>query len=393
MNTWKKIFAMSVLGVALSAVAQVNMRPQVAKSLQSAQEAIQAKQPDVALQKIQEARTTPDLTEPEKMFLERLSVVAALEAQKFDVASRSLTYLLQSKSLSTADRLTLTETMVNVSQRNKEHASVVLWARQYAQEGGTSQRVYLMKVQALALQGLHKEVLQDMQEAVKAPGYQPEEAELRIYAFSQKQLKDEAGYMGTLTQLATRFPSKDYWADLLNSMGRLPSLSARAQLDVSRLMEATGTLEEAEDYLDAAQFGIKAGLPHDALRILELGQAAGLYKGATAASYAKLKQQAQQRATEDEKALKSLTLTSDNGTVLVQLGDVLLSKGQWVEAAQAYQKALGKGGLKREAEARLHCGMALLKAQEGGQAKAMLISVNGDAFAVHLASLWTSLVK
>jgi tetratricopeptide (TPR) repeat protein len=392
-TSWKKLFALSVLGVALNTVAQVNMRPEVAKPLQAAQEAIQAKQPDVALQKIQEARSASQLTEPEKMFLERLSVVAAMNAQKFDVAASSLDYLLQSQQLSAADRLTLTETMVSMSQRNKEHAKVVQWARRYAQDGGKNQRVHIMKVQALALQGLHKDVLQEMTEAYKAMGYQPEEAELRIYAFSQKQLKDDAGYIGTLTQLVTRFSTKDYWSDLLNIMGRAPGINARTQLDVSRLMEASGTMEDAEDYLDTAQFAIKAGLPYEALRVIEQGQVAGLYKGAMVANAAKLKQQAQQRATEDDKALKSLTVTSDNGPMLVQLGDVLLSKGQWAEAGEVYQKALSKGGLKREADARLHCGIALLKAKQADQAKTMLQSVAGDASAVQMASLWISLMK
>lgn len=392
-TSWKKLFALSVLGVALNTVAQVNMRPEVAKPLQAAQEAIQAKQPDVALQKIQEARATPQLSEPEKMFLERLSVVAAMNAQKFDVASSSLEYLLQSKELSPTDRATLTETMVSVSQRNKDHAKVVQWARRYAQEGGKNQRVHIMKVQALALQGLHKEVLQEMTEAHKVSAYQPEEAELRIYAFSQKQLKDDVGYVTTLTQLVTRFPSKDYWSDLLNIMGRAPGINARTQLNVSRLMEAAGTMEEGEDYLDTAQFAIKAGLPFEAMRVLDQGQAAGLYKGALATNAAKLKQQAQQRAAEDDKALKSLTVASDSGPMLVQLGDVFLSKGLWTEAAEAYQKALGKGGLKREADARLHCGIALLKAKQLDAAKSMLQSVAGDTSAMQMANLWISLVK
>ena len=392
-TSWKKLFALSVLGVALNTVAQVNMRPEVAKPLQAAQDAIQAKQPDVALQKIQEARAASQLTEPEKMYLERLSVVAAMNAQKFDVAASSLDYLLQSQQLSAADRLTLTETMVSVSQRNNDHAKVVQWARRYTQDGGKSQRVHMMKVQALALQGLHKEVLQEMTEAYKVSAYQPEEAELRIYAFSQKQLKDDVGYVTTLTQLVTRFPSKDYWSDLLNIMGRAPGINARTQLNVSRLMEAAGTMEEGEDYLDTAQFAIKAGLPSEAMRVLDQGQAAGLYKGALATNAAKLKQQAQQRAAEDDKALKSLTVASDNGPMLVQLGDVFLSKGLWTEAVEAYQKALGKGGLKREADARLHCGIALLKAKQLDAAKSMLQSVAGDTSAMQIANLWISLVK
>jgi len=333
------------------------------------------------------------LSEPEKMFLERLSVVAAMNAQKFDLAASSLEYLLQSKELSAADRLTLTETLVSVSQRNKDHAKVVQWARRYAQDGGKNQRVHTMKVQALALQGLHKEVVQEMQDAYKTAGYQAEEAELRIYAFSQKQLKDDAGYVNTLAQLVTRFPNKDYWTDLLNAMGRVPGISARTQLDVSRLMEAAGTMQEGEDFIDTAQFAIKAGLPHEALRVLDQGQAAGLYKGTLTSQAAKVKQQAHQRATEDDKATKSLSLASDNGPMLVQLWDVLLSNGQWVEAAEAYQKALSKGGLKRDADARLHCGMALFKAKQTEQAKAMLQSVSGDASATMMAGLWIALMK
>ena len=97
MTSWKKIFALGVLGVALNSVAQVNLRPEVAKALQAAQEAIQAQKPDEALNKIQDARALSGLAEPEKMLMERLAVVAAINAQKFDLAAKSLSYLLQSK--------------------------------------------------------------------------------------------------------------------------------------------------------------------------------------------------------------------------------------------------------------------------------------------------------
>jgi Tfp pilus assembly protein PilF len=391
--SWKKLFALSVLGVAIHTVAQIRMRPEVAKPLQAAQEAIQSKQPDVALQKIQEARLTPQLTDAEKMYLERLSVVAAMNAQKFDLAANSLDYLLQSQQLPAADRLSLIETMVGVSQRNKDYIKVVQWARRYAQEGGKNQSVHLMKIQALALQGLHQEVLQEKLEAHRSLGYLAQESELRIYAFSHKQLKDEAGYVSTLTQLVTRFPSENYWSDLLNIMGRAPGINARRQLDVSRLMAASGTLQEGEDYLDAAQFAIKSGLPYEALRFLDQGQAEGLLKGALAANAVKLKHQAQQVAAEDDKTLKSLTLATENGPMLMQLADVLLSKGQWHEAAEVYQKALSKGGLKHEGEARLHCGIALIKAKQNDAAKAMLQTVTGDAAYGLMATLWISLAK
>ncbi len=385
MSGWKKILLMSVLGVALSSVAQVNLRPEVAKTLQAAQEAIQAKHPDTALQRIQELRNGMQLTEPERMLLERVAVVAAMNAQKFDVASVSLDYLLQSKDLTAADRLTLSETMINVSLRNKDYAKVVTWAKNYVQAGGTNPRVHLAMIQSLSLQKMHKEVLHEMNERQKLDAIsarQPDEAELRVYAFSQKQLKDDAGYVRTLTQLVKRYPTKDYWSDLLNTLGRLPGFSTRLQLDVSRLMEATDTMDGADDYTDMAVFALKVGLPHEALRALEK---------APGASNAKLKQQAQQRASEDEKAMKSISISSEDGATLVQLGDVLLSKAQWDKAAEAYQKALAKGGLKREGEVRLHCGIALFKLKQVDAAKSMWSSVQGDESLTTLSALWLSL--
>ena len=232
-----------------------------------------------------------------------------------------------------------------------------------------------------------------MQDVYKAPGYEADESELRIYAFSQKRLKDDSGYLRTLTELVTRFPSKDYWSDLLANMGRAPGVTARTQLDIFRLMFAAGVANEGEDYLDAALFALKAGLPHEAMSVLEQGQAADLYKGSLAATYVKLKHHAQRSVAEDEKAMKSMSLVSDSGPMLVQLGDVLISKEQWVAAAEAYQKAINKGGLKREADVRLHCGIALFKAKQTEQAKAMLQSVAGDPSVVQMAGLWVSLVK
>ena len=77
----------------------------------------------------------------------------------------------------------------------------------------------------------------------------------------------------------------------------------------------------------------------------------------------------------------------------MQLGDVMMSKSQWDKAAEAYQKALSKGGLKREAEVRLHAGIALFKLNQIAPAKAMLSSVQGDETLHTLSTLWMSLMK
>lgn len=385
---WKRWFAWSVLGVALNSVAQVNLRAEVAKPLQAAQEAIQAKQPEEALNKIQEARQVASLSVAEKMLLERLSVVAAINAQKFDLAASSLDYLLQSKDLSEVDRLTLMESMVNVRLRTKDYPRVVEWSRLYLQQGGTNTRIRLALMQSLALQGAHKELLQEMPaklQADAAVGKLPDEAELRMYAFSQQQVKDDAAYFNTLTELVKRFPSKAYWGDLLNRIPRQPGFNARFQLDVFRLMEATDNLEDAEDYADVAQAALKAGLPHEAQRMLD--------KVTQPASAAQLKKQVAQRVAEDDKAMQAIGPNADDAAQLVQWADVQTSKGDWKAAISAYEKALAKGGLRREAETRLHCAMAMLKSGQAEAAKNMLQMVKGDDTGALLALLWLNLAK
>lgn len=385
---WKRLFAWSVLGVALSSVAQVNLRSEVAKPLQAAQEAIQSKQPEEALKKIHEARQVAQLTAAEKMLLERLSVVAAMNAQKFDLAASSLDYLLQSKDLPEVDRLTLMETMVNVSLRTKDYPRVVEWSRRYLQQGGTNTRIRLALMQSLSVQGAHQEVLKEMpakRQADAAAGKLPDEAELRLYAFSQQQVKDEAGYVKTLTELVKRFPSQAYWGDLLNRIPRQTGFNGRYQLDVFRLMDATENLEDAEDYADVAQAALKAGLPHEAQRMLD--------KVPQPATAGNLKKQVLQRTAEDDKAMQAVGPNSEDAVLLAQWADVQLSKGAWKAAVPAYEKALAKGGLRREAETRLHCGIAMLKSDQADAAKAMLASVKGDDTAALLASLWLNLAK
>lgn len=385
---WKKLFAYSVLGVALNSLAQVNLRSEVAKPLQAAQEAIQSKQPEEALKKIQEARQVAQLTPAEKMLLERLSVVAAMNAQKFDLAASSLDELLQSKDLSEVDRFNLMETMVNVGLRLKDYPRVVAWSRRYVQQGGTNTRVRLALMQSLSLQGAHLEVLTEMPKQLAAyavVGKLPDEAELRLYAFSQQQVKDETAYVKTLIELVKRFPSKAYWGDLLNRIPRQAGFQPRYQLDVFRLMDATDNLEDAEDYADVAQAALKAGLPHEALRMLD--------KVAQPASSANLKKLVQQRILEDDKALQAVGLTSDDAVLLAQWADVQLSKGDWKAAVPAYEKALAKGGVRREAETRLHYGIALLKSGQTDAAKSMLLSVKSDETATILSSLWLILAK
>ena len=218
------------------------------------------------------------------------------------------------------------------------------------------------------------------------------ESDLRTLAVSQRQVKDDAGYNSTLKMLLQNYPTKAYWAESIARLGRQANFNARFDLDLYRILEITGNMQDAVDYVDMANLALKAGLPAEAARVVELAFAAGkMGKGSDVANHQKLRQQIQLRLTEDEKAMPALEKSAKDANALASLADVYAAKQKWDQSQTLYSKALAMGGLRREAETRLHAGIALFRLGQKAEANTMWDSIQGDATAIELAQLWKTL--
>ena len=111
-------------------------------------------------------------------------------------------------------------------------------------------------------------------------------------------------------------------------------------------------------------------------------------KGSDVANQQKLRQQTQQKVNEDEKALPTLEKSAKDANAIASLAEVYASKQQWELALTTFNKAIEMGGLRREAETRLHAGIVLNKLGKKADAQKMWDSVQGDATAVEIAQLW-----
>lgn len=210
-----------------------------------------------------------------------------------------------------------------------------------------------------------------------------------MLAVSYRQLKDNVGYQATVRRLLDAYPSKAYWAEVIQRLAQQASLNPRLELDLYRLLEVTDNLEDAAEYTDMAQQALKAGLPSEAVRVLAKGFEAGILgKGADAVSHAQLRAQAQKKALEDDRAFAEFEKTAKDSTSWIGVGDVYASKQNWTAANAAYAKALALGNVRREQEFRLHYAISLIRAGQKDAAHQQLAAVQGDALAVELASLW-----
>ena len=384
------------LGLFAPALAQTPIRPEVAKSLQAAQDALKAGQLDSALALSQQTLAMPGITAIEKPLIQRTLAVAALQTKNFPLAVSTLENLIQEMPESTPaeQKRPLIESLLNASQQAQDFPKLVDWARIYLKLEGSNPSVRPVLIQTLSVLKRHSEVVQEVNEKMRldeAAKVKTPESELRMLAVSQRQLKDDSGYSDTLKRLLQNYPSKAYWAEIIPRLARQTNFNPRFDLDLYRLLELTGNMEDAIEYIDMANLALKAGLPAEAMRVVELAYAKGLLgKGSDAANHQKLRQQIQLRLNEDDKAMPALEKSAKDANTLASLADVYAAQQKWDQSQAHYSKALAMGGLRREAETRLHAGIALFKLGQKEQAHAMWDSVKGDATAIELAQLWKS---
>jgi tetratricopeptide (TPR) repeat protein len=393
----KQITAVSVLlaclaGLPMSVQAQGGLRAEVQKPLAAAQEALKNQQAEQALRLATDAAALPSLTPTEQWWIWRVQAVAALRLQQWGFAIERLEGALALPEAPVADKLGLMESLVHASAQNKEPARTVRVARQYLQAGGTNPGVRTAVLQGLSLLGDYPAVVKEAQNFVQqdeARQRKTPESDLRLWGAASQRLKDDAGYLSVLKRLLATYPSNAYWADAIVRVTNLPGFNSRYELDAYRLLAETGNLEEASQYTEMASLALKAGLPAEAVRVLAQGYEQGvLGKGAEAAAQARLRTQAQKKLQEDEALMPQLERGAADGNTWMAVGEAYAAKQDWTAAVTAFEKALKLGGLRREAELRLHYGVALFKAGQKPQALAQWHAIRDDSSAQELASLW-----
>ncbi len=385
------------LWAALMAQAQVVVRPELVKPLQALQEALSAQKHQDVLDQLRPLLQTAGLTPAELGVMRRMQAVAALGAKNWDLAIGSLQEMLLAPDLPASDRRALQESLMNAAQQKQDHALLVRTARQYLQEGGTNPSIRPALIQALALSQQHAEVIRELQEKMRldaASGQKTPENQLRLLALSYRQLKDDAGYHATVKQLLASYPSRDYWAEVAGRMITLPGFNNRFELDVFRLLEQSGNLQQPVDFTEMAGLAMQAGLPAEALRVLNLGYDKGILgQGAQAAAHSKLRTEAQTKVREDDRGFAQLEKSARDGNTLASVAAVYGSRQDWTQAQAVYARALAAGGLRREQEVRLHYAISLFKTGQKEPALAQLKTIQGDATAVELASLWALMMR
>lgn len=375
------------------------VRADLSPVLISAQEALQNKQFPLALGKLATARALPQLNAQERMLIDRLTVAAALSSDgQLELATASLQNLVTSTAVPSAEKPALLEDLISTAQKQKNHAVVVQAASQFLSLAPGKRSVLLAQAQANYFLKNHEAAASQISTLVadfSLPDTPPEETLLRMWADSQKQLKNQSGYDTALLALQTHYPKPAYWADFLTRQLQQLEPNSRHELDLYRLLRETGNLQDEDDYTAMIQLAIKAGLPGEALRAWDAGVAAGvLGKSTNRPATRALQGQIERKVAEDANALIKLeneAPQSADGNAAAQAAELYAATAQWARAVTWYEVALGKGRLRREDMVRLHLGIAQKQAGQTERAKATFEWASFDNTAKMIGQSWMRL--
>ena len=373
--------------------APIALRDEVRKPLIAAQEALKNNQPAQALELAATAKSVPNLTRDERVTILQLQALASNRAQAWDVAIPVLEELVAVADLPAQVRVPALEALMVASVQKKDNARLARVGKTYFEAGGSNAALRDFYVQGLYYTEQFAEAAKAGEEKMRLDreaGKTTAESVMRFVAASYRQTKNDEGYLNTLIAMAKGYPDNGHWMDVAVRLMNRPTFAARNEVDFYRFLDTTNSFAEAMDYARYAELSIVAGLPSEALRALEKGQAKGHFKEGSAERkvYDQLHKVAVKKDAEDNAQFDALVKSAKDGNALASLGDVYASKQQWAQANEAYAKALAMGKLRREGEVRLHHGVSLFKAGNKAGALEQLNAAKGEPTIEDAARLW-----
>lgn len=377
-----------------------SLRPEVGKPLQDAQAALAAKDYKGAAAQIDAAAAVGKLSSYESYIIARLKASAALGQGDYKGALSAYDVVLASPELPAEEKVKTLDAYVKLAYTAKDYAKTAEAIKQYQAAGGNSADTLGLYAQSLYLSGDYQQASAELNRQIKAleaAGKTPSDTQLQLLASCALKQNDMLAYTAALETIVTYTPKPDYWFDLIVRTGNKPGFSQNLTMDVYRLRKATGTMQKAGDYMEAAQLALQAGFPAEAQSFVDEGYAKKLLgDGADAPRHQRLKALVDKKLAEDKATLaegEKAAAAQASGDALVATGFNYATYGQYDKGIALMQQGIAKGGLKSADQAQLHLGYVQMLSGDKAAAKRTFSAVKAADGSADMARLYTLLAK
>jgi tetratricopeptide (TPR) repeat protein len=378
-NRLKIIALCCCLGAGLSTAAQAadSSAPQVSKNvvkqLKAANDAVQAKNLDVALEKLKEAQAAPGEKTPYDTFvINALLGPVYVQKQDYADAAPALQIAAESQYATPEQQKAWLRAVQSIYYQQKNWPKVVESGQEALKHGAPEGDTLTLIAQAQFLDNKFKDAAGTMQEVVSKQD-RPDEKSLKFLWECYIKTNDDVDAAKVIDKLVTYYPKPDYWLNALAPLLRMDVKDEHLQLNIYRLMSDVGVLKLPTDYTDMAQLAMDQGYPGETVTTLQDAFAKNIYTDQrTKDRNQRLLDGAKKRADADESQLAQSekdAAAAPTGDAFVQLGQAYESYGRYDKALQALQKGIAKGNLKYADDAQLAMGIAQLKLKNPADAQ------------------------
>ncbi len=382
------------------------VRAAMVEPLTAARSALQIEQYSLALEWIADAEALAEspahLSNYERYVIARMRGAAAVGMGEMALALQHFKTVLDSPALPKEERLPMLDVLGRLSFQQRDYEAAVEFLGGYRREGGQEQDPMEALPQALYLAERYEEAARELEAQIaadEAVGEVPPEHQIELLASCALKREDVAAYRQALRKMVMYYPTDEYWMDLIARTVNRAGFSDRLMLDVYRLRRHTGTFSTADDYLQAGQAALKAGLPGEAQRILREGRRRGLIGHGAKADVDFQKQfegVVERELAADRQLLEEgarLAATQSSGDALVSTGENYVGLGQYEKGLSLIRAGIAKGGLQQPEQTLLHQGYAQFVAGKLAQALETFSAIKGGDGAGDLAELWAILCR
>jgi hypothetical protein len=372
----------------------------VGKLLKPAQDAMAKNDFDTALAQTLQAKALPDLTEFDKYQIEEFLAFIYIKKQDYPNAAAAYDAVLASGQVPPEQMVERLKIATPLNFQVENYPKAIEYGQRWIEAaGGPVPDAESLVAQAYYIQDDYPNALKHAQAAIdgaRAQGQPVKEAWLQIKLGALNDVDDQPGVAATLAELVAAFPNHKYWEQLLGVTQQVEETDDRVTLNLYRLMLEVDALRRDSDYVEMAQLAMEAGVPGDAVKVLDKGFSNKVLEKEDVARRRSLLQEAKTAAQSDQKSLATLETearAAKAGEADVGLGTAYLSYDQYDKAAEALRRGLQKGGVKRPDEAQLLLGAALLKLNQQDEALKAFEAVPDTSKYARVANLWELYAK
>jgi hypothetical protein len=394
--------AVSLLGVSGMALAQTEAcgggaKPKLSKKLEKPMDEVQQarahKDWEAMLANAKAVDAVPiEKTEYDKFWVHELQGVALANLKQYPDAVRELDAAYNSPCMPEADRPARLKLLLQLAYQAKDYPKAIEYGKKAYESGDPELGIYLGN--AYYIQNDYENTRATMADVIKkleSSGKTPDESAYRILQSACLQLKDDGCVVEQIEKLVQHYPKPKYWIDMTDALLRA-SKSDKELLNILRLADGVGAMQEAPQYIEMAQLAMAQGLPGEAQATIEKGQAKGAFSAARDKDHAtRIMGEAKTAVANDKSTLDKQDASArakTTGDSDVKLGAAYLSYGENDKAIEAIQRGLGKGGVKDTDEAGLLLGIAYLRTNNKAEAAKAFQSVSKNPMMTRVAKLW-----